>query len=52
MTAGHLVLASGLTAYTLIGIRFEERELVRNLGKPYREYQRQVSMLMPRTPKK
>jgi protein-S-isoprenylcysteine O-methyltransferase Ste14 len=52
MTVGHLLLASGLTTYTLIGIRFEERELVRELGKPYREYQRQVSMLMPRPPKK
>jgi protein-S-isoprenylcysteine O-methyltransferase Ste14 len=52
MTIGHLVLAASMTLYTLIGIRFEERSLERLLGDDYREYQRQVSMIIPRLPKK
>jgi len=52
MTIGHLVLAVSMTFYTLIGIRFEERSLERLLGEDYREYQRQVSMIIPRLPKK
>jgi protein-S-isoprenylcysteine O-methyltransferase Ste14 len=41
-----------MTFYTLIGIRFEERSLARLHGENYREYQRQVSMIIPRFPKK
>lgn len=52
MTLGHLVFAGALTIYTFIGIRFEERELARHHGESYREYQRQVSMVIPRLPKK
>lgn len=52
MTVGHLVLAGSMTFYTLIGIRFEERSLERQLGEDYRQYQRQVSMIIPRLPKK
>jgi protein-S-isoprenylcysteine O-methyltransferase Ste14 len=52
MTVGHLVLAGALTLYTLIGIRFEERDLARIHGEPYKRYQRQVSMVIPRLPRK
>lgn len=52
MTVGHLVLAGALTLYTLIGIQFEERDLARIHGEPYKSYQRQVSMVIPRLPKK
>ncbi len=52
MTIGHLVLAGALTLYTLIGIRFEERDLARMHGESYREYQRQVSMVIPGRPRK
>jgi len=52
MTMGHFVLAGAMTFYTLIGIRFEERSLERLLGDDYRQYQRQVSMIIPRLPKK
>jgi len=48
MTAGHAVLATGLTAYILIGIAFEERDLVHHFGDHYRQYRRQVGMLVPR----
>ena len=48
MTAGHLVFSLGLSAYVLVGIAFEERDLVRQFGERYRAYRRQVGMLLPR----
>jgi protein-S-isoprenylcysteine O-methyltransferase Ste14 len=48
MTAGRLLFAAGFTAYILIGIAFEERDLVRQFGDRYRLYREQVGMLLPR----
>jgi methanethiol S-methyltransferase len=36
-----------ITAYTLIGIRFEEKKLLLEFGESYREYQRTVPMIIP-----
>jgi protein-S-isoprenylcysteine O-methyltransferase Ste14 len=47
MTAGHLLFASGMTAYLMIGIQFEERGLVRLFGDEYRDYQERVPMVLP-----
>lgn len=47
MTVGHLVFAASLTAYILIAIRLEERDLVRQLGHRYESYRQQVPMLVP-----
>ena len=47
MTAGRLLFALGCTAYILIGIAFEERDLVRQFGERYRAYREQVGMLVP-----
>lgn len=49
MTLSHLVFAVATTAYILIAIRLEERDLVAQLGKAYQEYREQVPMLMPFT---
>lgn len=48
MTAGHLLLAAGMSAYMLIAIRHEERDLVALHGRDYEEYRSRVGMLLPR----
>lgn len=48
MTAGHLLLAVGMSTYILIAIQYEERDLVRLFGRDYQEYQKKVGMLFPR----
>ena len=48
MTAGHLLLAAGMSAYILVAIRYEERDLVSMLGKDYEDYRAEVGMLTPR----
>jgi protein-S-isoprenylcysteine O-methyltransferase Ste14 len=47
MTAGHLVFAIAMTGYILIALRLEEGDLVAALGDQYRDYRRQVPMLLP-----
>jgi len=48
MTTGHLLLAIGMSAYMLIAIRYEERDLVSLFGRDYETYREQVGMLTPR----
>jgi len=48
MSAGHLLFAAGSTGYILVGIWFEERDLVAQFGQRYLMYRKQVGMLVPK----
>ena len=48
MSLGHLLFAAGGTGYILVGIWFEERDLIAHFGDRYRAYRHQVGMLFPR----
>jgi protein-S-isoprenylcysteine O-methyltransferase Ste14 len=48
MTVAHLVFAVMTTAYILIAIQFEERDLVDAFGERYVAYRRSTPMLVPR----
>ena len=47
MTGGRLLFAVATTAYCLIAMQFEERDLIRYYGENYLNYQRHVGMLVP-----
>lgn len=47
MTAGHALLAAGMTLYVLVAIGYEERDLLRAIGPAYADYRRRVGMLVP-----
>ncbi len=47
MTVGHLLLAVGMSTYVVVGIHFEERDLVRQFGEAYHQYRREVPALVP-----
>ena len=47
MTVGHLLFAAVCTAYMLVAIPLEERDLIHEFGDAYRDYRARVAMLVP-----
>ena len=47
MTVGHLLFAAAMTTYSLTGLYFEEKALVRQFGDAYRHYQQTTPKLIP-----
>ena len=52
MTVGHLLFAGMTSAYILIAVQLEERDLLRYFGDAYREYRKRTPMFIPRPWKK
>ena len=48
MTVGHLLFAIGMSAYIVLAVPHEERDLVKALGHDYVEYQKRVPKFVPR----
>ena len=51
MTTGHILFSVATTAYILIAIQLEERDMVGVYGAEYKRYQREVSQIVPLPPK-
>ena len=48
MSVGHVLFAVGMTAYVLVGVKLEERDLLAAFGDRYRQYRHDVPMFVPR----
>ncbi|MCP3384356.1 isoprenylcysteine carboxylmethyltransferase family protein [Bradyrhizobium sp. CCGUVB4N] len=48
MTIGRLLFALANTAYILVALQFEERDLIAEFGATYQQYRQRVPMLVPR----
>jgi methanethiol S-methyltransferase len=44
----NLISCTCTTLYTIIGIRFEEKKLIKDFGEPYIQYRSETAMLIPK----
>lgn len=47
MTLGHLILALGFTTYILIGVHYEEKDLIKTFGQQYINYKKEMPKFIP-----
>lgn len=48
MSMSHFVMAVLLTVYMAIGVLFEENDLIKNFGETYRDYKKEIAILIPK----
>ena len=48
MTKTQIILSIGFTVYIFIGLRFEERDLIREHGDEYRAYRQETGLVIPK----
>lgn len=48
MTVGRFTLAAGIIVYIIIGLYYEERDLIGEFGDTYRDYKKKVPALFPK----
>ena len=48
MTATKIILSIGFTVYIFIGLYFEEKDLIKDIGKPYQDYMQETGKLFPK----
>ena len=48
MSLGHLIFASAMTVYIVIGVWYEERDLITEFGERYLHYREKVGMFWPK----
>lgn len=47
MTTGRAVLAAGMLLYIIVGLHYEERDLIAEFGDTYRDYKKRVPGVIP-----
>ena len=48
MTATKIILSIGFTVYIFIGLYFEEKDLIKDIGKPYEDYMQETGKVLPK----
>lgn len=48
MTVTHAILSIGFTVYIFVGLWFEEKDLVKDIGAPYEQYRQETGKLFPK----
>jgi protein-S-isoprenylcysteine O-methyltransferase Ste14 len=48
MTVTQLLLSAGFTGYVFVGLWYEEKDLVRDIGAPYEQYRKEAGKLLPK----
>jgi len=46
MSVSHFILSTLLSLYIIVGVYFEEKDLVRNFGDTYREYKKEIGVFL------
>ena len=46
MSVSHFILSTLLSLYIIIGVYFEEKDLIRNFGDIYKDYKKEIGVFL------